>query len=71
MGIVEYWVGMGVGLDIYLNVPQQTKLELDESTKRNAWRSFWDASPWRAANSEECDVVWRDQYFVFLYASPV
>ena len=43
-----------------------TKLMLSESTKRNAWMSSRDTSPWRATNSEECDVVWRNQYFYFL-----
>ena len=43
-----------------------TKLKLNESTKRNAWLSLRDTSPWRATNSEECDVVWRNQYFCFL-----
>ena len=37
-----------------------TKLKLNESTKRNAWLS------WRATNSEECDVVWRNGYYCFL-----
>ena len=36
-----------------------TKLKLNESTKRNAWLSLRDTSPWRATNSEECDVIWR------------
>ena len=43
-----------------------TKFKLNESTKRNAWLSLRDTSPWRAANSEECDVVWRNRYFCFL-----
>ena len=42
-----------------------TKLKLSESTKRNAWLSLRDASTWRATNSEECDVVWRNRYFCF------
>ena len=25
--------------------------------------SLRDTSPWRATNSEECDVVWRNRYF--------
>ena len=33
---------------------------------RNAWLSLRDASPWRATNSEECDVVRRTRYFCFL-----
>ena len=43
-----------------------TKFKLSKSTKRNAWLSLRDTSPWRATNSEECDVVWRDRYFCFL-----
>ena len=43
-----------------------TKLELNESTKRNAWLSLRDISPWRTTNSEECDVVWHNQYLCFL-----
>ena len=43
-----------------------TKLKLNESTKRNDWLSLLDISPWRATNSEECDVVWRNRYFCFL-----
>ena len=43
-----------------------TKLKLNESTKRNAWLSLRDTSPWRATNSEECDVVWRNQYLCIL-----
>ena len=43
-----------------------TKLKLNESTKRNAWLSLRNTSPWRSTNSEECDVVWRSQYFCFL-----
>ena len=39
---------------------------MNESTKRNAWLSLRDTSPWRATNSEECDVVWRNRYFCFL-----
>ena len=46
------------------------KLELTESTKRNAWLSLQGTSPWRATNSEECDVVWHNRYFVFLHTSP-
>ena len=42
---------------IYLNVRQQYKLELKEPTKRDAWLSLQDTSPWLATNSEECDVV--------------
>ena len=42
------------------------KLRLNESTKRNAWLSLRDRSTWRATNSEECDVVWRNRYFCFL-----
>ena len=33
---------------------------------RNAWLSLRDTSPWRASNSEECDVVWHNQYVCFL-----
>ena len=40
-----------------VNVLQQQKLELNESIKRNPWLSLRDTSPWRATNSEECDVV--------------
>ena len=43
-----------------------TKLKLNESTKRNAWLCLRDTSPWRATNSEECDVVWRNRYLCFL-----
>ena len=43
-----------------------TNLKLNESTKRNAWLSLRDASPLRATNSQECDVVWCSQYFCFL-----
>ena len=43
-----------------------TKLKLNESSKRNAWLSLRDTSPWRATNSEECDVVWRNRYLSFL-----
>ena len=43
-----------------------TKFEMNESTKRNAWLSLRDTSPWRATNSEECDVVWRNRYFSYL-----
>ena len=43
-----------------------TKLKLNESTKRDAWLSLRDTSPWRITNSEECDVVWRNRYFGFL-----
>ena len=43
-----------------------TKLKLNESTKRNAWLSLRDVSPWRATNSEVCDVVLRNRYFCFL-----
>ena len=41
------------------------KLRLNESTKRNAWLSLRDTSPWWATNSVECDVVWRNRYFCF------
>ena len=47
------------------------KLELNESTMRNAWLCFGDTSPWQATNSEECDVAWRNRYFVFLHALSV
>ena len=43
-----------------------TKFKLNESTKRNARLSLWDTLSWRATNSEECDVVWRDRYVCFL-----
>ena len=43
-----------------------TNLKLNESTKKNAWLSLRDTSPWRATNSEECDVVWRNRYLSFL-----
>ena len=43
-----------------------TKLKLNESTKRNVWLGLRDTSPWRASNSEECDVVWRNRYVCFL-----
>ena len=43
-----------------------TKLKLNKSTKRNAWLSLRDTSPWRATNSEECDVVRRSRYLCFL-----
>ena len=56
---------------IYLNVPQQQQMKLNELTKRNAWLSLWDTSPWQAANSDECDVAWHNQYFVFLHASRI
>ena len=41
-----------------------TKLKLNESTKRNARLILRDTSPWQANNSEECDVVRRDRYFL-------
>ena len=50
---------------IYLNILQQCELEWNESTRRNAWLSLLDTSPWWEADSEECDVVWRSRYFVF------
>ena len=31
-----------------------------------AWLSLRGTSHWRATNSEECNVVWHDQYFCFL-----
>ena len=31
-----------------------------------AWLSLQNTSPWRATNSEACDVVWRNRYFSFL-----
>ena len=43
-----------------------TKLKLNESTKRNAWLSLRETSPWWATNSEECDAVWSNRYFCFL-----
>ena len=43
-----------------------TKVKLNKSTKRNACFGLRDTSPWRATNSEECDVVWCNQYFSFL-----
>ena len=43
-----------------------TRLKLNDSTKRNAWLSLRDISPWRTTNCEECDVVWRNRYFCFL-----
>ena len=43
-----------------------TKLKLNESTKRNAWLNSRDTSSWRSTNSEECDVIWRNQYFCFV-----
>ena len=43
-----------------------TKLKLNESTNRNALLSLRDTPPWRATNSEECDVVWRSQHYCFL-----
>ena len=43
-----------------------TKLKLNESTKRSAWFSLRDTSPWRATNSEECDVVCSNRYLCFL-----
>ena len=46
--------------------PSSTKLKLNESTKRNAWLSLRDTSPWRATNSEECDVAWCNRYLCFL-----
>ena len=39
---------------------------LNESTKRNAWLSLRDTSPWPATNSEESDVVWRNRYLCLL-----
>ena len=57
-------------IDIYLNVPPK-KLKLNESSKREALLSLQDISPWRITNSEECDVAWCNQYFVFLQASPL
>ena len=56
--IIVYIRKIGRRLDIYLNVfHASTKLKLNESTKRNAWMSLRDTSPWRAANREECDDV--------------
>ena len=49
----------------------QWKLQLSESTKRNDWLSLRDISSYRATNSEECDVVWRNRYFIFLHVSPL
>ena len=56
---------------IYMNVLQQLKLELKESTKKNAWLILLDTSPWQATNSEECDVDWHNKHFVFLDALPL
>ena len=42
-----------------------TKLKL-KSTMRNAWLSLLSTSHWRATNSEECDVVWRNRYSCIL-----
>ena len=39
-----------------------TKLKLNEATKRNAWLSLRDSSPWRATNSEVCDVARGNRY---------
>ena len=47
------------------------KLNLNESTKRNAWMSLQDTSHRRATNSEECDVVGAIDIFAFLHASPL
>ena len=44
-------------LYIYLNVLQQQKLELNESTKWHAWLSMLDTSPRRAYNSEESKFI--------------
>ena len=57
---------------IYLNISEcspQKKLKLNKSTKRNTWLSLRDTSPWWATNSEECDDVRHNRYFVFLNAS--
>ena len=56
---------------IYKRSSTIEKLELNESTRRNVWLSKRDTSPWRATNSEECDVVWWNKYYVFLHASPL
>ena len=54
-------------LEIYISEhSSSTKLKLNESTKRNAWLSLRDTSPWRATNSEECDVVWRNPCICFI-----
>ena len=52
---------------IYLNVLQQEKLELNESTKSFSWLSLRDTSPWRATNSEECDVVWDIYFYIYFH----
>ena len=56
--------GCQVAVTTYISEHSSSpKLKLNESTKRNAWLSLRDTSPWRATNSEECDVAWRNQYF--------
>ena len=58
---------MGQSKDIDISKhSSSTKLKLNDSTKINAWLSLPDTSPWRATNSEECDVVRRNRYFCFL-----
>ena len=45
--------------------PSSTRLNLNVSTKRNAWWSSLNTLHWRATNTEECDVVWQNLYFCF------
>ena len=49
-----YMISVGV-ISVYIfERSSSTKLKLNESTKRNAWLSLLDTSPWRATDSEEC-----------------
>ena len=46
-----------------------TKFKLIESTKRNAWLSLWDTSPWRATNSESVMLFGVIDILAFLHTS--